>query len=124
AERSNNLLQLADGARPFYQPPDSYQERAVKRHCKAEAWSLLHDFIAAAKTSADWDAVTIHRLIDTICQQAGVKMGRLAQPIRILISGGPVSPPIDSTLALLGREETLRRLEVGVAALQEQSLQR
>jgi len=116
-ERSNNLLQLTEGARMFYQRPTEYQEKAVKKHCKAEIWPLLQRFVDGAKTSAEWDAPTIHALIDTICQQAGVKMGKLAQPIRILISGGPVSPPIDGTLALLGREETLCRLEAGVVAL-------
>jgi len=116
-ERSNNLLQLTEGARMFYQRPTEYQEKAVKKHCKTETWPLLQCFVDGAKTSAEWDAPTIHALIDTICQQAEVKMGKLAQPIRILISGGPVSPPIDGTLALLGREETLCRLEAGVLAL-------
>ncbi|MDX8414347.1 MAG: glutamate--tRNA ligase [Mariprofundales bacterium] len=116
-ERSNNLLQLTDGARLFYQRPSGYQEKAVKKHCKPEIWSLLQAFVAAVQASADWDAATIHGVIDAICQQGEVKMGKLAQPIRILISGGPVSPPIDSTLALLGREETLFRLEAGMVAL-------
>jgi glutamyl-tRNA synthetase len=46
-----------------------------------------------------------------------VNMGKLAQPIRILISGGPVSPPIDLTLGLLGKKEMLKRLKTGMHIL-------
>jgi len=44
-------------------------------------------------------------------------MGKLAQPIRILVSGGPVSPPIDVTLALLGKGESLQRIKQGIRRL-------
>ena len=119
-ERSSNLVQLADGARMFYRRPVEYQEKAVKKHCKAAIWPLVHAFVDAAEEAVQWDAPAIHAMIDTICQQAEVKMGKLAQPIRILVSGGPVSPPIDSTLALLGRDETLARLKAGLARLEVQ----
>jgi len=61
----------------------------------------------------DWSAETIHALIAAVCEQFEAGMGKLAQPIRILISGGSVSPPIDATLALLGRAETLERMQQG-----------
>jgi len=48
-------------------------------------------------------------------------MGKLAQPIRILIAGVPVSPPIDITLGLLGKDETLRRLHAGITKLKANS---
>ncbi|MDX8409341.1 MAG: glutamate--tRNA ligase [Mariprofundales bacterium] len=116
-ERSGNLLQLADGARMFYQRPLEYQAKAVKKHCKAEVWPLVQCFVDQAAALPQWAPEEIHALIDTICQQSEVKMGKLAQPIRILISGAPVSPPIDTTLALLGREEALTRLRSGMQAL-------
>ena len=116
-ERSRNLAELARGARFFYAAPDEYDDKAVRKHLKASAWPLVEDFAREAAALEDWTAEAIHALISGLCDRHGVKMGRLAQPIRILVSGGPVSPPIDATLALLGREETLRRIRSGIEAL-------
>ena len=116
-ERSRNLAELASGARFFYAAPAGYDDKAVRKHLKASAWPLVEDFAREAAALEDWTAEAIHALIAGLCERHGVKMGRLAQPIRILVSGGPVSPPIDATLALLGREETLRRIRRGIEAL-------
>jgi len=65
----------------------------------------------------DWAPESIHALIADICEANDVNMGKLAQPIRILVSGGPVSPPIDATLFLLGRDESLQRIKRGISTL-------
>ncbi len=116
-ERSKNLLDLAEGARFFYQAPTEYQEKAVKKNFRDTTWPLLEQFIAGIEAMDDFSGEAAHTLISSICEAAGVGMGKLAQPIRILISGGPVSPPIDLTLGLLGQHETLTRLKAGLAAL-------
>jgi len=116
-ERSKNLVELAEGARFFYAAPDSYDEKAVKKNFRDATWPLLERFIAAAEASADWSGEAAHALIQQICEAAEVNMGKLAQPLRILVSGGPVSPPIDLTLELLGRDETLKRIQAGMQAL-------
>ena len=46
-----------------------------------------------------------------LATEHGVGLGKIAQPVRVAVSGGTVSPPIDATLALLGRERTLQRIE-------------
>jgi len=112
-ERSKNLLDLAAGARFFYQRPDSYDEKAVNKNFKEGTDTLLEAFVQQAEGLADWSAEAIHGVIAAVCEQSEVGMGKLAQPIRILISGGSVSPPIDATLDLLGREETLLRIRQG-----------
>lgn len=115
-ERSKNLLELADGARFFYVAPTEYQEKAVKKNFKEATWSLLDTFIAKAEAE-DWSGEAAHQWIEEICTAEGVNMGKLAQPIRVLIAGVPVSPPIDITLTLLGKEETLTRLKTGIKIL-------
>jgi len=117
-ERSKNLLELADGARFFYVAPTAYQEKAVKKNFNDVTWPLLASFIAGIETMHSYSGEAAHALINDICAAAGVNMGKLAQPVRILLSGGPVSPPIDLTLGLLGKDEAIQRLKAGVAALQ------
>jgi len=116
-ERSKNLVDLAEGARFFYVAPTEYQEKAVKKNFRDMSWPLLESFVSQLEALPEWSGEAAHDLIKSICEAEGVNMGKLAQPIRILISGGPVSPPIDLTLGLLGKEETLKRICAGIAAL-------
>ncbi|MDX8387932.1 MAG: glutamate--tRNA ligase [Ghiorsea sp.] len=115
-ERSKNIIDLANGAQLFYVAPTEYQEKAVKKNFKEGTWAFLDTFIARAESS-DWSGEAAHQWIEEICAKEEVNMGKLAQPIRVLIAGVPVSPPIDITLELLGKDETLRRLKVGISKL-------
>ena len=119
-ERSKNLVELAEGARFFYQPPQTYDEKAVKKSFKEGTWALLGGFLDQVDTLPEWSAEAAHGVIEHVCEAAGEGMGKLAQPIRILLSGGSISPPIDVTLGLLGREESLRRLRDGIEILRKQ----
>jgi len=116
-ERSKNLIELAEGARFFYTAPAEYVEKAVRKNFKETTWPLLDIFVKRADLMEEWTAESVHALISDICEAEGVSMGKLAQPIRILVSGGPVSPPIDATLVLLGKDESLQRLRRGRDAL-------
>ncbi len=116
-ERSKNLVELAENARFFYAAPTTYNEKAVAKNFKENTALLVEKFITGIETLADFSAEEVHALIANTCESEGVGMGKLAQPVRILVSGGPVSPPIDQTLALLGKEESLTRLRVGLEAL-------
>ncbi len=115
-ERSKNLLEVADAARMFYVAPTEYQEKAVKKHFRETTWILLDKFITKAE-SESWSGEAAHQWIADICEEQGVNMGKLAQPIRILIAGVPVSPPIDITLELLGKSEALKRIQAGIKVL-------
>ena len=50
-----------------------------------------------------------------VAEGLGLKLGKVAQPLRVAVAFGPVSPPIDQTLALLGRETTLARIDRALA---------
>ena len=116
-ERSKNLVEMAEGARLFYQAPDTYDEKAVQKNIKDTTWPMLQDFQARAEKLQEWDATMIHALLGEVCEAHEAGLGKLAQPIRILVSGGPVSPPVDMTLALLGKDESIRRLQEGMRRL-------
>jgi len=116
-ERSKNMIGLAEGARFFYKAPTEYQEKAVKKNFRDTTWPLIEQFITGIEAISEFSGEEAHNLISSICETEGVGMGKLAQPVRILISGGPVSPPIDLTLGLLGKDETLKRLKTGMTTL-------
>jgi len=118
-ERSKNLLDLAEGARFFYVAPTSYDEKAVAKNFKEGTAALVEKFIAGIEAMDDFSGEAAHELIGKVCEAEGVGMGKLAQPIRILVAGGPVSPPIDLTLGLLGKDESLARLKNGLESLKQ-----
>ncbi len=116
-ERSKNLNDLVAGCVMFYAAPSAYEEKAVRKHLKETAWPLLESFIQQAEALEAWQAEPIHDVLKTVCEQHECKLGKLAQPIRIMLSGKAVSPPIDASLAVLGKAESLRRLHKGLQAL-------
>jgi glutamyl-tRNA synthetase len=59
----------------------------------------------------EWVAPALHDAVNQTATELSLGMGKVAQPIRVAVSGGTVSPPIDVTLEVLGREVTLARLE-------------
>jgi glutamyl-tRNA synthetase len=63
----------------------------------------------------DWRAPALHEAISAVADAHGVALGKVAQPLRVAVSGGAVSPPIDITLEILGREVTLARLDRAIA---------
>ena len=64
----------------------------------------------------EWTGEAASAVVKQVSADNEVGMGKVAQPIRIAVTGGPVSPSIDDTLVLLGRDETLARLDAAVAA--------
>ena len=61
-------------------------------------------------TLAQWSATAIHEAVNDVAGTLDVGLGKVAQPIRVAVSGGSISPPIDVTLEVLGRDEVLARL--------------
>jgi len=67
----------------------------------------------------DWSAAALHDALNSTAESLGLKLGKLAQPVRVAVSGGGVSPPIDATLELLGREKSLARLDRAIGFIRK-----
>lgn len=73
--------------------------------------ALLEEMLGAfADLSAEGFGAAAHTKINKLAEQSGINMGKYAQPVRIAVSGGPVTPPVDVTLDLLGKDATLARM--------------
>jgi len=115
-ERSKTLKEMAQASLFFFRDPEAYEEKAARKNFTPESKGLLRTTRAALAGLVDWSPPSIHALIEDLAAKAGVGLGKLAQPLRVAVSGGGVSPPIDQTLTILGREATLRRLDRALAA--------
>ncbi len=110
-ERSKTLKEMAHSSLFFFRDFERYDEKAAKKNLTAEARPALAAMRAKLATLSPWTAAGVHAALEAVCAESGVGLGKVAQPLRVAVSGGAVSPPIDATVALLGRETALKRID-------------
>ena len=110
-ERAKTLLEMAENSRFFFADPQAYDAKAAAKNLNAETAPVLERVRSALVDLADWTAPGVHGRLEQIAADLGVGLGKVAQPLRVALAGGAVSPPIDATAALLGRETVLRRVD-------------
>jgi glutamyl-tRNA synthetase len=110
-ERARTLLEMARNSLFFFRDEVEYDDKAVRKHLTAEAVPVLDDVRARLAVLDGWMAPQIHAVIAEVAAGLGAGLGKVAQPVRVAVAGGPVSPPIDVTLEILGRDASLARLE-------------
>src|SRR5271168_782777 len=114
-ERAKTVREMALNSVFFFIAPLAYDEKAVRKHVTAEVLPLLVQAVAGLERLAAWSAPAIHEFISGFAAEQGLSLGKLAQPIRLAVCGGTVSPPIDATLAILGKAESLARMNRALA---------
>jgi glutamyl-tRNA synthetase len=117
-ERAETLLHMASSARYCYEDFTVIDEKSVKKHLRPV---ILEPLIAAKDKLAGlehWGQTAIHEAIEEVAADYDINMGKLGQPIRVAVTSGPVSPPIDVTLWLVGQERTIRRLEHAIELIE------
>ena len=118
-ERVKTITEMVEQSRFFHEEFAEYDETAAKKHLRPmvfEALRRVKEVFAGLET---WDKDTLHRAVDKVAQQQDMKFGKIAQPLRVAVTGSAVSPSIDVTLELLGRERTLSRLERALALIRD-----
>lgn len=120
-ERAKTLREMAEASAFFYREPATYDPKDAKAHLTKDSERVLSDLRARLAALALWTREAIHETVVGLADAHGVKLGQVAQPVRVAVAGRAVSPPIDVTLELLGREPTLRRLDRALDHIAQQS---
>lgn len=118
-ERSKTLVEMADASIYFYQDFTEYDAKAAKKNFKQGTDEVLQALLDAFSALSDWQGDTLHALVLQIAEQLELKLGKVAQPLRVAVCGIGMSPSIDVTLALLGRDKTLLRLQQAINYIKE-----
>ncbi|MCH7814676.1 MAG: glutamate--tRNA ligase, partial [Planctomycetes bacterium] len=90
-----------------------YQPKAIKKvlqRGEGSGYRMLETLLPILEACAEWTAGVLESVFDDLCKERETKLGNVAQPVRVAVTGGTVSPPIFDTLELLGRDRTLRRI--------------
>lgn len=108
-ERVQDLNALAVEVDYFYQKREA-AAADVEKHLAGDAVARMGRFADKLAALDSWTAESIHELFKPFCAEEGIKMGQLGMPLRVLVCGTTQTPSVDAVLALIGKEEVLRRL--------------
>ena len=115
-ERAQTLRAMAEQARIWYAPIAAWDDKAVNKHLladgAADVLQAMHAKLAALST---WKPANIHALVAEVATERGIGMGKVAQPLRVAMTGTAVSPSIEDTVYLAGRDVALRRIDDAIA---------
>jgi len=114
-ERAKTFKEMAEGSRFFFEDIKGYDPQAAAKNLTPDVAPALMTLRERLVALPEWSAPALHDVLNQTAEGLGLKLGKLAQPLRVAVSGGGVSPPIDATLELLGRERTLARLDRALA---------
>ncbi len=120
-ERVKTINELADAIRYVFEDFEDYDPKAAKKVLKPvaqEPLELLHQRLAELER---WEAEAIHEVIRSITEELEVGMGKVGQPLRVATTGGSFSPPIDQTVAMIGRDKSLQRIQAAIRWIQVNS---
>ncbi|WP_428312196.1 glutamate--tRNA ligase [Hydrocarboniphaga sp.] len=114
-ERCRTLLEMAEKSHFLYAELSGYNDKDAAKHFNDEGLRVLAGLYQALKALPEWTVPALHEAVNHFAESQGLGLGKVAQPIRVAVVGMAVSPPIDQTLSLLGRDRTLARLDAAVA---------
>ena len=122
-QRVSTINELVDSILYYFQDFADYDAKAAAKVLKPPALLPLQCLRERLALLDNWTASEIHAVIEAVTVELDVGMGKVGQPLRVAVTGGSFSPPIDQTVELLGKQRSLARLERAIdhiSAKQEQ----
>ena len=110
-ERTKTLKEMAEASRFFFTEDVMPDPKAAEKHLTPESRALLAELAGRFEALPEWTAPGLHGALEVFAQEKGLGLGKVAQPLRVAVTGGTISPPIDQTLVLLGQNRSLARLK-------------
>lgn len=116
-DRAKTLAELVEQAHYYLSDDISIDDKAAKKFLTPEAKEPLESLTQKLSQLADFSDSAVQQGFAEILEQTGLSMGKLAQPVRVALTGSTVSPGIHEVITVLGRERTLKRLNIAIQRL-------
>jgi glutamyl-tRNA synthetase len=114
-DRVHTLKEMAERAKIWYAPITDWDDKAVAKHLKNDSAVAVLNEAKARLADVEWKPESIHGVIEQVAARLELGMGKIAQPLRVAMTGTQVSPSIEHTIYLTGRTEALRRVDDALA---------
>ena len=110
-QRSRTLIEMAEGAAFYFKDEISYDEKAAGKFLTKDFLTILVPLTEKIERLEDFSEKNLENPFKEVMELTGVKFGKIAQPVRVALTGGTVSPGIFEMIAALGKEKTVKRLK-------------
>ena len=110
-ERAKTLVELKNGSAFLFASRPIVMDEKAKQIMADGGISALTQLVPVLESSSDWSAPALETAVKTFAEAQGIKLGKLAQPLRASLTGSSTSPPIFDVLAVLGRDEAMARIK-------------
>lgn len=120
-ERAKTLVEMAESAVYFYQSVTEYDEKAARKQLHDKSLPLLKSIYQRLDSLPAWEAEAIHDEVKACASEFDVGMGKVAQPIRVALTGNTVSPSLDVTLKWAGKTRTLNAIASAIAFINDRA---
>jgi len=118
AERVKTLKEMAAQSQIFFEGYEELDANAAKKHLRPVANEPLKAMLKNLQALDDWTPDPLHDVIDRVAAELEVGMGKVAQPLRVALTGAGVSPSIDKTLWLMGKQRSLEGIGKALAFIE------
>jgi glutamyl-tRNA synthetase len=117
-ERSRTLIELANSLRYYISEDVEYNEKAKIKFLNEKSLPYLIELKDSLVSISDFSALEIEKVFTSIIEKHGIKLGNLAQPVRVAMTGKTESPGIFEVIKIAGKEKTLKRLEKAIKTIE------
>lgn len=117
--RSKTLVEMADQSRFYYLEDIEYDEKAAKKFLKGNVLEPLKELLTRLTALEPFDEKGLERLFEQLLADFDIKLGKIAQPVRVALTGTSVSPGIFEIVTVLGKGRVKGRLEKAIAYIEE-----
>ena len=115
ADRVKTLKEMTGQSKVFYEDLGDYDEGSAKKHLRPVAEEPLRAVGSRLADLARWEPELLNEAVRLTAEELEIGLGKIAQPLRVALTGTGVSPSIDKTLWLIGRERSLERISRALA---------
>lgn len=122
-ERAKTLVEMAEISTFCYRDFESFDETAAKKHLRGAAQEPLERMQETLAALEEWTPEALHAAVQRVSESLGLKMGKVAQPLRVAVVGRAASPGIDVTLFLVGKEACLKRIDKALEFIRQRVAQ-
>ena len=118
-ERVKTLVEMAEVSEFYFREEIAYDEKAAGKFLNRETIPMLEQVITSLSKESILEKENVHRLIQQLAETRGEPLVKIAQPIRVALTGRTVSPPIDEVMEVLGKGKVIERLQRAIEYIEK-----
>jgi glutamyl-tRNA synthetase len=121
--RSKTLVEMAEGARFYFETQIAYEEKGDSKFLKPNVLELMRDILGRLQKTDDFTRQGLENVFLSFLGEKEIKLGKIAQPLRVALTGKSASPGLFEVMEVLGKEKVVARIQKAVAHIETKDSQ-